>query len=214
MNPDDVRVTTASAYDDIVDDFVRRNRSVPPAFAEYRASFVAAVRNGGRVADLGCGPGRDAAHFLEVGLRVVAVDASRQMARHARGDGVAVAQADIRSVPLRTASLDGIRSAASLLHVPRPDVAHTLRSWCELLRPDGVLGLSTSLGDDEGWEVCPYDPSTQPTDAPLRRWFVHHEHDALLALVDASGFEVVSARERVSHRRWIQVLARVRDRGR
>jgi SAM-dependent methyltransferase len=212
MQPDDVRVTTASAYDLIVDDFVRRNRSVPPDFAEYRASFVAAMRNGGRVADLGCGPGRDAAYFLEVGLRVVAVDASRQMVRHTYGEGVAVAQADIRSVPLRAASLDGIWSAASLLHVPRPDVARTLRSWRQLLRPGGVLGLATSLGDDEGWEACPYDPSTQPTNAPLRRWFVHHDHDALLQLVVAAGFEVVSARERVSHRRWIQVLARVRDR--
>jgi SAM-dependent methyltransferase len=214
MDADDVRAATASAYDHIVDDFVRRNSAVPPDVAEYRASFVAAVGDGARVADLGCGPGRDAAYFLEIGLRVVAVDASRQMAMHARGEGVAVAQADIRSVPLRSGSLDGIWSAASLLHVPRPDARRTLRSWWQLLRPAGVLGLSTSLGDDEGWEACPYDPSTQPTNTAPRRWFVHHDQEALLELVHAAGFEVVSARERVSHRRWIQVLARVKDRGR
>jgi SAM-dependent methyltransferase len=217
MSADEVRIATASAYDHIVDDFVRRNDTVPADFAEFRATFVAAVRSAGgdgsRVVDLGCGPGRDAVHFLENALEVAGVDASRQMAMHARGDGVPVVQADLRFVPLRSESLDGIWSAASLLHVPRPEVPATLRGWSQLLRPTGVLGLSTSLGDDEGWETCPYDPSTQPADTQLRRWFVHHDDGALLELLDAAGFEVMSARERVSHRRWLQVLARVRGRG-
>ena len=129
MTADDVRASTAAAYDQIVDDFVRRNSEVPADFAEFRASFVAEVRRRGRVADLGCGPGRDAAHFLAAGLEVVGVDASRQMALTARRNGVPVAQGDIRCVPLRPGRLDGVWSAASLLHVPRRDVAHTLRSW-------------------------------------------------------------------------------------
>ena len=172
------------------------------------------MRRGGRVADLGCGPGRDAAHFPAAGLDVVGIDASRQMARRAGQNGVPVAQADIRRVPLRPEHLDGVWSAASLLHVPRGDVARTLRSWWQLLRSEGVLGLSTSLGDGEGWEACPYDPATQPTGAPLRRWFVHHDPGALLGMLDVAGFDVVAARERVSHRRWLQVLgagARIDD---
>ena len=208
---EDVRTPTASAYDEIVDDFVRRNSVVTEDFAEYRDAFVDEVRSGGRIADLGCGPGRDAAHFHAAGLRVAGVDASRQMLRRARADGVPVVRADIRSVPLREQSLDGIWSAASLLHVPREDVPPTLRAWWRLLRPAGVLGLSTSLGVDEGWESCPYEPKNQATSASLRRWFVHHDDDALLALLDAAGFDVISARERVSHRRWLQVIARRHD---
>jgi SAM-dependent methyltransferase len=211
VTADDVRASTANAYDHIVDDFARRNAEVPLDVAEHRASFIAEVRQGGRVADFGCGPGRDAAHFLTVGLDVVAVDASREMTLRTRRAGVPVARADMRFVPLRHGSLDGIWSAASLLHVPRIDVPRTLRAWWGCLRPSGVLGLATSLGDHEGWEACPYEASTQPTSAPLRRWFVHHDRDALLDLLDAAGFEVVSDRERVSHRRWLQVLARRRD---
>jgi SAM-dependent methyltransferase len=211
VSADDVRATTASAYDQIVEDFVRRNTEVEADFAAFRARFVNGVRRGGRVADLGCGPGRDARFFLENDLEVVGMDASRQMARRAHLDGVAVAQADIRRVPLRDGELDGIWSAASLLHVPRGEVPVTLRSWWRLLRPAGVLGLSTSLGDDEGWEACPYDPTTQSAHAPLRRWFVHHNDDALLALLDTAGFEVADVREHVSHRRWLQVFARRRE---
>jgi len=208
---DDVRDVTTRAYDEIVDDFVRRNADVPGDFAGFRASFAADVRAGGRVADLGCGPGRDAAHFRTVGLEVVAVDASRQMTLRTHGLGVPVVQADMRFAPLQDESLDGIWSAASLLHVPRVDVPRTLRAWWKYLRPEGTLGLSTSLGDSEGWEVCPYDPA-QPTGATLRRWFVHHNDETLLGLLDAAGFEIGSAHERVTHRRWLQVLAHRRDR--
>jgi SAM-dependent methyltransferase len=211
MTPDDVRATTASTYDRIVDDFVQRNSSVPSDVAEFRASFIDAVRRHGLVADLGCGPGRDAAHFRAEGLEVVGVDTSEQMARRARGADVAVVQADIRRLPLRPERLDGIWSAASLLHVPRADVPRTLRGWWSCLHTDAVLALATSLGDTEGWEDCPYDPDSQPTSEPLRRWFVHHDREALLGLLDAAGFDVVTARERTSHRRWLQVLARRRD---
>ena len=211
MTADDVRASTTQAYDEIVDDYLRRNRDVHAEYAEFRSSFVAEVRDGGRVADLGCGPGRDAASFLAAGLEVVAVDASREMARRARDTGVAVAQGDLRSVPLRLDSLDGIWSAASLLHVPRAEVPQTLHGWWRCLKAGGLLGLSTSLGDDEGWEACPYEPSTQPTMVPLRRWFVHHDEATLLALLDGAGFAVVATREHVSHRRWIQVIAQRRD---
>lgn len=208
---EDTRAETSSAYDQVVDDFVRRNAGTPAEFAEFRASFVAQVRAGGRVADFGCGPGRDAAQFVAAGLEVVAVDASRQMTLHARSVGVPVVQADIRFVPVCRASVDGIWAAASLLHVPRVEVPATLRQWWGCLRSAGVLGLSTSLGDKEGWETCPYTPSTQPTIAPLRRWFVHHDKARLFELLDVAGFAMVSSREHVTHRRWLQVLARRRD---
>jgi SAM-dependent methyltransferase len=211
VTADDVRDATTRAYDEIVDDFARRNADVSVDFAEFRASFVADVRDGGRVADLGCGPGRDAAHFLAVGLDVVAVDASRHMTLRARGVGVPAVQADMRTAPLRCESLDGIWSAASLLHVPRVDVPRTLRSWWSYLRSAGILGLATSLGEGEGWEPCPYDPSP-PTGTTLRRWFVHHNDKTLLDVLDTAGFDIISAREQVTHRRWFQVLARRRDR--
>ena len=204
---DDVRVPTAQAYDRVVDEYVRRNTEVPADFARFRAEFAKAVPAGGRIADLGCGPGRDAARFRAAGLRAVGIDASGRMARCALDDGVPVARADIRLVPLRHGTLDGIWSAASLLHVPRDEVPDTLRSWWRCLRPGGVLAVSTSMGDHEGWETWPYDPASQASTAGLRRWFVHHRPDALVALLGDAGFAVHLTRERESHRRWVQILA-------
>jgi SAM-dependent methyltransferase len=49
-----------------------------------RRAVVARVPAGGRVLDLGCGPGRDAVWFARRGYRVVAIDWSPEMVRQAR----------------------------------------------------------------------------------------------------------------------------------
>lgn len=207
MTSDDVRVPTAQAYDRVVDDYVRRNSEVPADFARFRDEFARRVPEGGLVADLGCGPGRDAAVLRAAGVAVVGVDASRRMAARTFAARVPATRGDIRRVPLRAGTLDGIWSAAALLHVPREDVAGTLRGWWRCLRPGGVLGLSTALGDGERWEPWPFDPEAQQPTAGLRRWFVLHRADALIDVLTAAGFTVQATRDSASHRRWIQVLA-------
>lgn len=198
---------TAATYDRIVDDYEARAMNVAPEFGAFRDSFAARVRSAGLVLDVGCGPGRDAAHFIDVGFRVAALDASNGMAARARRNGVSVAVGDHRRPPFRTSVADGIWSSATLLHVPRGDVPATLTRWHQLLRPGAVLGLSTSLGDSEGWEDVPYAANTYARDVELRRWFVHFRRDELLELVAGAGFKILSAEERTSHRRWLQVVA-------
>lgn len=206
--PEDVRIPTAAAYDEIVEDFVRRTSAVPDDLLELRDRFAGMLPDGGRVVDLGCGPGRDLAALTAAGLWAVGLDASVEMTRRVKAASIPVARADMRALPLRAASVDGIWSMASLLHVPRPAVAPALRGWHEVLRPNGVLGLSTSVGEGEGWEDCPYDPAAPRSPTSLRRWFVHHTADGLRTLLDDAGFEIELARERVTNRHWFQVLAR------
>jgi hypothetical protein len=129
----------------------------------------------------------------------------------------------MRHLPYRDGELDGIWSTAALLHVPRADVPDTLRGWRRCLASGGILGLSTAVGDHEGWEpvterqASPHagDPAhglSEPLRGSLRRWFVYHQPDALVALLADAGFEVTSTAERATHRRWLQVLARTRRR--
>lgn len=195
--------TTAQTYDRIAAAYAER-AVVTPAVREHLDRFVAAVVPGGLVVDAGCGPGHLSALLADAGLSALAMDTSVAMLRLARGRASAV-RADLRRLPVAPGSLDGLWSAASLLHVPRDQTAATLRSWCQALRPGGVLGLSTSVGaDEEGWEDVPYAPAAD--DVP-RRWFVHHDADRLLGLVRAAGLDVVDASTRVSHRTWLQVVA-------
>lgn len=204
----DVRVATARAYDLIVDEYVRRTNDIDDALTEFRAAFVAAVGPEATVGDVGCGPGRDATYFRSLGIRTVGLDASFGMASRAQEAGVAAIRADMRRLPVRARRLDGIWSVASLLHVPRPDVPATLATWRACLRPGGVLGLGTSAGTGEGWEACPYDPTSQHAATGLRRWFVHHDESELGDLVERAGFEIAQSRVRQGNRRWLQLIAR------
>lgn len=199
---EDVVATTTQTYDRTAADYDARTRDPAPAYLHARTSFAASVA--GPVVDLGCGPGRDLAALRDAGVQAFGVDLSAGMLALASGRGLPVARGDLRRPPLRPRSLGGIWSSAALLHIPREQVPATLRAWHELLRPGGRLGLSTSLGTDEGWEALPYPGP--PVDG-AGRWFVHHEPDVLLALVAAAGFQVLGASERESHRRWLQVTA-------
>lgn len=199
---------TAASYDRVVDSYEAQVQAPAPQRTAFRDLFTSRLRPGGRVVDAGCGPGHDAAHFQLLGWSALAVDASRNMAHRARERGCAAVVGDLRRLPVADRSLDGLWSSASLLHVPRSEAAGTIARWAELLRPGGTLGLITSLGRDEGWEVVPYTPSAQHQDVPLRRWFVHHERDSLIELVQGAGLLLDHVEERTSHRNWLQLLAR------
>lgn len=204
---DDPVATTTAAYDLVAASYAERNAVAAPDHVEHQRAFLAAL-SGSVVADAGCGPGRDAVSFAAEGVRVAGFDRSVEMLARARAAGVPVARADLRALPVRDGSLDGLWSSASLLHVPRDQVPATLLGWRRCLRDGGVLGLVTSLGGTEGWEDVPYDVATQPVDAPVQRWFVHHTRDGLLGLLADAGFTVLSATERHASRVWLQVIAR------
>ncbi|MEV0234583.1 class I SAM-dependent methyltransferase [Nonomuraea sp. NPDC050786] len=197
---DDPISTTTASYDHIAAEFAARTEHVDSAYLAFRQRFADALPPGGRVADLGCGPGRDAAWLLEQGLQVVGVDRSYEMARLATARGVATALGDLRRPPLAPGSLAGLWSIAALLHVPAAGTEATLRAWSVTLRPGGVLGLSTSAGDGEGWERVQYG-------GELYRWFVHREPEALLGLLAETGFDVIEHHVRAEQRTWLGVLA-------
>lgn len=176
-----------------------------PERTAFVERFVTALPAGGVVVDAGCGPGLDLETFRSAGLRALGVDASAGMVVRARQRAPAVV-GDLRRLPVRAASLDGLWASASLLHVPRAQVPRAFAAWARALRPGGVLGLITALGDDEGWEAVPY-AAPQHRDVQLRRWFVHHDRAVLEGLLRSSGFELRSVDVRDGHRRWLQLLA-------
>ncbi len=203
MTVDPVAATRAS-YEQVALDYQARTTNPDPDFVAFRDRFATAVS--GLVADVGCGPGQHAEALRDCGLQVVGVDLTTAMLELTAARGIPAVQGDLRALPLRAGAFDGLWSSASLLHVPRPDVPATLASWHALLRPGGVLGLSTSLGSQDGWEVVPY-ATPKPVYEDLHRWFVHHDQTELLEMLSVAGFTVTEASRRTSQREWLMVLA-------
>ena len=162
--------------------------------------------DGGRVLDLGCGPGVDAAVFAQLGVDVVGLDVTPSFLRRARehfvevtADVTADCQArasfvrgDMRSLPFEADSFDGIWVSGSFHHVPREQAPDTGAALARLLRDGGCAYISVKR-EPTGSEVAD-------------RHFEFYEPEAFRALLADAGFnvEIVEATGP-----WIGAIARV-----
>ena len=117
--------------------------------SEVHARFVAALPPGARVLDAGCGSGRDALAFCNLGFEVTAFDGSPRMVEMAMAHtGLPVLLLTFAEVTW-TEVFDGIWSCASLLHVPRPELPAVMARLRDALVPGGVWEMSFKVGAGE-----------------------------------------------------------------
>ncbi|TLU68001.1 class I SAM-dependent methyltransferase [Enterobacter sp. MF024] len=112
-------------------------------------SFTRHLAPGARVLDAGCGSGRDAKTFKEMGYQVEAFDASSAMVELAREHtGLPVHLMTFADVDWKE-EFDGIWCCASLLHVPSLELPGVMRRLADTLKPGGVWYVSFKYGDGE-----------------------------------------------------------------
>jgi SAM-dependent methyltransferase len=157
-----------------------------------------------RVLDAGCGTGRASVWLAEQGADVVGVDVSAEMLRMARADvpSASFVLADLAEpLPFEDASFDAVVSSL-VMHYLR-DWVPTLRELRRVLRPDGVVVLSTHhpAMDVELADSGDYFATELLTD----RWLVggrehevrfwHRPLSRMFAEIAEAGFRVESLSE-------------------
>ncbi|MAD75119.1 MAG: SAM-dependent methyltransferase [Rheinheimera sp.] len=113
------------------------------------AEFLPRLKAAGHILDAGCGSGRDAVYFKQLGFTVSAFDASAELARLASArlhQAVAVQRFEQLN---QHEKYDGIWCCASLLHVANNNLATVFGLLQQALKPDGVLYASFKYGDTE-----------------------------------------------------------------
>jgi SAM-dependent methyltransferase len=151
------RVTIGS-YDAYADDYATATSAMPDPVASNIARFVGSVGPGGRVLEIGSGPGRDALALEQIGLSVRRTDVSPGFVRALRSAGYVADELDpLRddlTDPLRDgAPYDGVWANATLLHVRRESLPIVLRRLAAVTRPGGTLHMTLKEGDGERWSV-------------------------------------------------------------
>lgn len=147
----------ARAFDAQAEAF-ERAKAQRDAGALKRLVAFAALPEGARLLDAGCGPGLVAEAFLEAGFRVRGVDLSAEMVRRARercarfGDRASFAQGSLLDLELDPRAdpagpLDAAVSRNVLHHLESP--AAFLAHQVALLRPGGVLLAHDLVGDPD-----------------------------------------------------------------
>lgn len=125
------------------------SETVDVDMSELYRPFVAHLKPGARILDAGCGSGRDAKAFSEMGYEVEAFDASAELVELARQHtGLPVKQMRFEDVT-EGERYDGIWCCASLLHVPLAELPGVMTQLAKALKPGGVWYLSFKYGSGE-----------------------------------------------------------------
>lgn len=112
--------------------------------------FLAKLAKGSHILDVGCGSGRDAKKFKELGYEVTAIDGSEAMcALASEYINQPVEQLRFQEINFEGV-FDGIWASASLLHVPSEELPDVLERLYRALKPQGVLYASFKYGEFEG----------------------------------------------------------------
>ena len=151
----DYKQENCRAYDEFADAWEKKFRDHFDRNVCPRAERFAECVKGGRVLDLGSGPGDHALFFKERGLDVLCVDLSEEMVKRCVSKGLEARKMDIEALDLPPRSFDAIWAYASILHVPKDRVAPVVSRLASLLKGGGLLAVGLKEGEGEEWRTNP-----------------------------------------------------------
>jgi SAM-dependent methyltransferase len=167
---------TIQVYDNRADDYAQKTSDFTVKDTQLKA-FISGCTPGGRVLDLGCGPGLAAAVMAKAGLRVDATDASAEMiALVAPHPNVSARQETFEQIS-GDGVYDGVWASFSLLHATRTAFPHHLLALHKSLKPNGLFYIGMKLGDGEARDT-------------IGRHYTYYTADGLSAALNTAGFRI------------------------
>ncbi len=134
--------------------FILKNK-VDQIFKEVKARSKGKTKKpketGQKILDIGCGGGRDVGYLLEEGFIVHGIDASEKIIKEAkkRVKNGKFKVMDLMDLSYKDDSFDGIWCLGPLLHIKKKELGKTLKGFHRILRPGGIIFISTEAGDEE-----------------------------------------------------------------
>ena len=138
---------TKDYYDNNAQEFV--NSTFMVDMQSLYQPFLNLLPDFGQILDLGCGSGRDALAFKNMGYKIEAIDYSAELVKQA---------SDLTGIEVRLQSFydldeidtyDGIWACASLLHCERHRLVDVLQRMIQSLKANGVIYMSFKYGDQD-----------------------------------------------------------------
>ncbi|HEX3897944.1 MAG TPA: class I SAM-dependent methyltransferase [Mycobacteriales bacterium] len=163
--------TVASTYADLL----RNELAGKPVDRAVIAIFAELVtgNGGGWVADVGCGPGRVAAHLAKLGLDVFGVDLSTAMLQVAQREYpyLSFFAGQLSNLALHDGTVGGIVAWYSIIHTPPDRLRDTFVELRRVMASGAALLLAFQVGDERVHITHAYDH-----DVSLHAWRLEPAH--------------------------------------
>ncbi|WP_329441502.1 class I SAM-dependent methyltransferase [Streptomyces canus] len=190
MTDTDFVTNTRTFYDTVAEDYAEQFRdvlTVSPLDRVLMDGFAELVGDGGRVADLGCGPGRVTGYLASLGLSVFGLDLSESMLAIARREnpGLRFERGSMLELDLPDGALAGAVSWYSSIHTPVDELPRLFAEFHRVLAPGGHLLVAFQAGDEDRHHDRPWG-------RPVALTFLRRQPEQMIELLRAAGFTLVS----------------------
>lgn len=146
----DLKKTTIISYDRTAEDYdkIVNSFEILPQLELFSKMFS----KGDRILDLGCGPGQHSKYFSDCGFDVSGIDLSEKMISIAKRkySDIDFQVMDIENLDFKNNTFDGIWASASILHIEKEKIPHTLLRLSNILKDNGIIYISLKLGFGAG----------------------------------------------------------------
>jgi SAM-dependent methyltransferase len=190
MDPDRIRAGYATIADAYATALLGELAGKPLDRA-FLDAFAERCR-GGRIADIGCGPGQVARYLADRGANVEGVDLSPEMIAEARAchPGIAFHVGDMFALPPQVADLAGIVAFYAIVHTPTERLP--FREFHRALAPGGLAAIAFHAGSQTVHVDELFGVATSLE-------FTFHAPDAVVAALVAAGFTLEARLDRAPY---------------
>lgn len=160
----------------------------------------------GKILEIGCGGGRDAATLIKLGFDYIGTDASTGMVNAAQKivPYANFQQCSVYELAKLGLTFDGFWACAVLLHIPRYRIDDALQGIASVVSQGAIGMISIKDGDEEEFEVRDKDGMHE------ERLFVYWKKDDFETTLYRNGFSVAQYKYRPVNERtnWHIFLVR------
>jgi SAM-dependent methyltransferase len=163
-----------------------KNHTVVNDWEETAAQFKELLP-AGKIIEIGCGGGRDAAELIRLGYDYFGTDASAGMidVAHTVVPHGRFQQYNVYDIAKLGKQFDGFWACSVLLHIPKERINEALGAINASLRTGAIGMVSIKDGSKEEFEVRDKDGARE------ERLFVYWSKEEFAAVLKRNGFEVI-----------------------
>jgi len=187
ISMEDVIAKTIETYEKIAPYYEKEH--IDPDFWLKKFQLFQKLLKGKKVVEIGCGFGRDAELFVKNNFDYVGIDASKNMLKiaHKRVPKGKFLQMNFYNLDFPEETFDGFWAVASLLHVPKTDIAGILKSISKLVKHNGAGFITVKEKRDVEEGVI----KQQRYFGSIERYFAFYTKDEFQGLLEKTGFKII-----------------------